>query len=145
MTNLLWPGDQRAGELMTDQALLASMVAVESAWLSSLASAGLASDECADADLQRLVAPQDCEMLAVTAENGGNPVIGLVALLRERATPEIGRWIHRGLTSQDVVDTGLMLATRAILDRLNHNSSNRFQCSPRLRSPIGAHRCWPAP
>jgi 3-carboxy-cis,cis-muconate cycloisomerase len=118
MTNLLWPGDQRAGELMTDQALLASMVAAESAWLNSLAAAGLAPDECASADLQRLIAAQDCETLAVTAENGGNPVIGLVALLRERAAPEISRWIHRGLTSQDVLDTGLMLATRATVDRL---------------------------
>jgi 3-carboxy-cis,cis-muconate cycloisomerase len=118
MTNLLWPGDQRAGELMTDQALLASMVAVESAWLNSLAAAGLAPDECAGADLHRLIAAQDCEMLAITAEDGGNPVIGLVALLRERAAPEVGRWIHRGLTSQDVVDTGLMLATRTTVDHL---------------------------
>jgi 3-carboxy-cis,cis-muconate cycloisomerase len=118
MTNLLWPGDQRAGELMTDQALLASMVAVESAWLSSLVAAGLAPNECAGADLHRLVAAQDCEMLAMTAENGGNPAIGLVALLRERATPEVSRWIHRGLTSQDVVDSGLMLATRATVNHL---------------------------
>jgi 3-carboxy-cis,cis-muconate cycloisomerase len=118
MTNLLWPGDQRAGELMTDQALLESMVAVESAWLNSLAAAGLAPDECAGADLHRLVAAQDCERLAVTAEDGGNPVIGLVALLRERATPVVSRWIHRGLTSQDVVDTGLMLAIRATVDHL---------------------------
>jgi 3-carboxy-cis,cis-muconate cycloisomerase len=118
MTNLLWPGDHRAGELMTDQALLASMVAVESAWLNSLAAAGLAPDECARADLHRLVAAQDCEMLAVTAEDGGNPVIGLVALLRERATPEVSRWIHCGLSSQDVVDTGLMLATRVAVDHL---------------------------
>ena len=57
-------------------------------------------------------------MLAVTSEEGGNPVIGLVALLRDRAVPAVGRWIHRGLTSQDVVDTGLMLAARAALDQL---------------------------
>src|SRR5262245_52351143 len=118
MTNLLWPGDQRAGELMTDQALLASMVEVESAWLNSLAAAGLAPDKCAGADLHRLVAAEDCEMLAATAEDGGNPAIGLVALFRERATPEVGRWIHRGLSSQDVVDTGLMLATRATVNQL---------------------------
>jgi 3-carboxy-cis,cis-muconate cycloisomerase len=118
MTNLLWPGDQRAGELMTDQALLASMVEVESAWLDSLAAAGLAPDKCAGADLHRLVAAEDCEMLAVTAEDGGNPAIGLVALLRERANPEVGRWIHRGLSSQDLVDTGLMLATRATVNHL---------------------------
>jgi 3-carboxy-cis,cis-muconate cycloisomerase len=118
MTNLLWPGDQRAGELMTDQAVLASMVAVESAWLNALAAAGLAPHECAGAELGPLVGAADCEALAATSEDGGNPVIGLVALLRERATPEISRWIHRGLTSQDVIDTGIMLATRAAVDQL---------------------------
>jgi 3-carboxy-cis,cis-muconate cycloisomerase len=118
MTNLLWPGDQRAGELMTDQVLLRSMVVMESAWLTALADAGLAPAECARADLGQLVRPQDCELLGVSSEDGGNPVIGLVAVLRERAVPAVGRWIHRGLTSQDVVDTGLMLAVRAAVDGL---------------------------
>ena len=85
MTNLLWPGDHRAGEHMTDRALLESMVAVESAWLRALSAAGLAPAECADADLSNLLGHNDCEPLAVTAEDGGNPVIGLVALLRQRA------------------------------------------------------------
>jgi 3-carboxy-cis,cis-muconate cycloisomerase len=118
MTNLLWPGDQRARELMSDATLLASMVAVESAWLDALVAAGLASDECAGADLTGLVSAGDRDGLAVTSENGGNPVIGLVALLRDRASAEVSRWIHRGLTSQDVVDTGLMLASRAAIDDL---------------------------
>lgn len=118
MTNLLWPGDQRAGDLMTDAALLVSMVAVESAWLNALGAAGLAPDECVGADLGRLVNTGDGETLAATAEDGGNPLIGLVALLRERATPQLSRWIHRGLTSQDVIDTGLMLAVRAAVDQL---------------------------
>ena len=82
MTNLLWPGDERAGEHMTDQALLRSMVTVESAWLAALSTAGLAPVE--GADLVHLVGPNDCEMLAMTAEGGGNPVINLVALLRRR-------------------------------------------------------------
>jgi 3-carboxy-cis,cis-muconate cycloisomerase len=118
MTNLMWPGDQRAGELMSDATLLASMVAVESAWLNALVAAGLAPDQCAGADLAGLVNAGDCESLAVKSEDGGNPVIGLVALLRDRASAEVSRWIHRGLTSQDVIDTGLMLATRAVVDEL---------------------------
>lgn len=118
MTNLLWPGDHRAGALMTDEALLAAMVAVESAWLNALSAAGLAPVEAADADLSLLVGSQDCELLAVAAEDGGNPVIGLVALLRERAAPAVSAWIHRGLTSQDVLDTGLMLAARDVADTL---------------------------
>ncbi|MBV8291383.1 MAG: 3-carboxy-cis,cis-muconate cycloisomerase [Mycobacterium sp.] len=118
MTNLLWPGDQRAGELMSDATLLASMVAVESAWLDALVVAGLAPDQCTGADLTGLVNDGDREVLAVKSEDGGNPVIGLVALLRDRAGAEAGRWIHRGLTSQDVIDTGLMLAARAVVDEL---------------------------
>ena len=118
MTNLLWPGDQRAGELMSDATLLASMVAVESAWLDALVVVGLAPDQCTGADLTGLVNDGDREVLAVESEDGGNPVRGLVALLRDRAGAEAGRWIHRGLTSQDVIDTGLMLATRAVVDEL---------------------------
>ncbi len=116
--NLLWPGDHRAGEHMTDQAQLQSMVAVESAWLGALAAAGLAPSQCAGADLSNLLEHDDCEALAVSAEDGGNPVIGLVGLLRRRADPAVAPWIHRGLTSQDVLDTGLMLGVRAIVDRL---------------------------
>ncbi|GAB4944594.1 hypothetical protein MAHJHV47_45200 [Mycobacterium avium subsp. hominissuis] len=37
------------------------------------------------AGLRNLVAGNDSETLAVGAEDGGNPVIGLVRLLRERA------------------------------------------------------------
>jgi 3-carboxy-cis,cis-muconate cycloisomerase len=118
MTNLLWPGDHRAGELMSDATLLASMVAVEAAWLDALVAAGLAPDQCAGADWIGLVHAGDCELLAAKSEDGGNPVIGLMALLRERAGAEVSRWIHRGLTSQDVLDTGLMLATRAVVDEL---------------------------
>ncbi|TAM66391.1 lyase family protein [Mycobacterium sp.] len=118
MTNLLWPGDHRAGEHMTDQALLRSMVAVESAWLGALAAAGLAPADCAGADLWNLVTHNDCEAIAVTAEDGGNPVIPLMKLLRQRAEPAVAPWIHRGLTSQDVLDTALMLAVRAVADDL---------------------------
>ncbi|GLE52503.1 lyase family protein [Mycobacterium montefiorense] len=118
MTNLLWPGDHRAGEHLTDQSLLRSMVAVESAWLSALAAAGLAPAGAASADLSNLVDQGDMEALAVAAEDSGNPIVGLVELLRERAEPAFAPWIHRGLTSQDVVDTALMLGVRAVVDEL---------------------------
>jgi 3-carboxy-cis,cis-muconate cycloisomerase len=140
MTNLLWPGDGRAGEHMTDWALLQSMVAVESAWLAALAAAGLAPIECAGADLWNLVGEDDCEQLAITAEDGGNPVIGLVALLRQRAAPALAPWIHRGLTSQDVLDTGLMLGVRAVLRHLR--GQLREQIST-LSSLADAHRATP--
>ncbi|MGV0049948.1 lyase family protein [Mycobacterium colombiense] len=118
MSNLLWPGDHRAGEHMTDEAMLESMVATECAWLDALAAAGLAPAECAQADLWNLLTHTDRESLAVSAEDGGNPVIPLVRLLRQRAEPGIAPWIHRGLTSQDVLDTSLMLAVRGVADEV---------------------------
>lgn len=118
MSNLLWPGDHRAGEHLTDEALLRSMIAVECAWLDALAAAGLAPADCAEAELWNLVTHNDCESIAVAAEDGGNPVIPLVKLLRQRAESRIAPWIHRGLTSQDVLDTSLILGVRAVADDL---------------------------
>ena len=118
MSNLLWPGDHRAGAHMTDEALLGSMIAVECAWLDALAAAGLAPADCAEAELWNLITHNDCEAIAVAAEDGGNPIIPLVQLLRQRAEPPIAPWIHRGLTSQDALDTSLMLAVRAVADDL---------------------------
>ena len=118
MSNLLWPGDHRAGEHMSDEALLGSMIAVECAWLDALAGAGMAPAACSEAELWNLVMQTDCESIAVTAEEGGNAVIPLVKLLRQRAESSIAPWIHRGLTSQDVLDTSLMVAVRAVADDL---------------------------
>ncbi len=140
MTNLLWPGDHRAGPHMTDPALLRSMVAVESAWLNALAAAGLAPPDCAGADLSDLVADEDGESLAAGAEGGGNPVLGLVELLRGRAAPAVAPWIHRGLTSQDVVDTALMLGVRAVGGELKGLLARQLSS---LIALAAAHRATP--
>ncbi|SPM27740.1 lyase family protein [Mycobacterium terramassiliense] len=140
MTNLLWPGDQRAGEHMTDAALLRAMVAVESAWLEALAGADLAPGDCAATDLSNLVGDADGESLAAAAEGGGNPIIGLVELLRRRAAPAVAPWIHRGLTSQDVLDTALMLGVRDVIDDLTAQLTQQLSTLSALAT---AHRATP--
>lgn len=142
MSNLLWPGDHRAGEHMTDEAMLESMVATECAWLDALAAAGLAPAECAQADLWNLLTHTDRESLAVSAEDGGNPVIPLVRLLRQRAEPGIAPWIHRGLTSQDVLDTSLMLAVRGVADEVTFQLRRQIST---LRELATRHRGTPMP
>lgn len=109
MGDLFWPGDERAGDLMSEVAWLAAMVAVEQAWLDTLAMAGIAP---ASAALTGLVDAADLPALSAAAEAGGNPVLALVTMLRSRAGGPGAPWIHRGLTSQDVVDTGLVLCLR---------------------------------
>lgn len=100
MGDLFWPGDDRAGDHFTSQSFLAHLVEVEEDWIG----ADLPAD---DLDLRRL---------ARESEGGGNPVIGLVEALREATGNDA---IHRGLTSQDVVDSALMrMAEAAVADLL---------------------------
>ena len=117
MTDLFWPGDHRADDLMSDRAFLAAMIAVEQAWLDGLIDAGIAP-AAARADLGEEVADGDIESIARGADADGNPVSGLVALLRQRTAEPTARWLHRGLTSQDVIDTALMICVRDVLARI---------------------------
>lgn len=120
MSDLLWPGDDRAGRLMSDPALLQAMVAVESVWLAALVDLEVAGADAAD-DLTDLVTDDDVPAIAAASDAGGNPVIPLVALLRTRVAernPVAARWVHKGLTSQDVLDTALQFSLREVTDRL---------------------------
>lgn len=115
MTDLLWPGAHRAGDVFTDGAVLPAMVAVEEAWLDLLAGTGIAPATAAKQDLGAYLGPGHVEVLAREAEVGGDPAGALVVGLREALSdgePDAAEWLHRGLTSQDVVDTALMLCAR---------------------------------
>jgi 3-carboxy-cis,cis-muconate cycloisomerase len=117
MTDLFWPGDHRAGDVMSDGAFLAAMAEVENAWLRVLVDAGVAPTD-AHADLASMVSSADAEVIAAGAETDGNPVLGLLALLRQRTGGKAAEWLHRGLTSQDVIDTALVLCLRDALARI---------------------------
>ncbi len=140
MSALLWPGDDRAGDLMSDAAVLAAMVEVEQAWLASLVASGIAPAS-AKHDLAGLVGADDLPVLAAGAENGGTPVLPLLALLRERVGEgDAARWLHKGLTSQDVVDTALVLAARAATGALRRSLLAQTQTLTRL---VEEHRGTP--
>ncbi len=111
MSNLFWPADHLAGELFSDAAWFDALVAVEEAWLATLADLGVAPRA---ASLVGLVTGEDREQIAVGAATSGNPVIDLVALLRDRLDEPAATWLHRGLTSQDVVDTALVWCARDV-------------------------------
>lgn len=140
MTNLLWPGDHRAERFLTDAAVWEAMLQVENAWLRGLADNGLVQHAAADCDLSGLVDESDRESVTTVSDDGGNPVIPLVALLRQRAPEATRRWIHRGLTSQDVMDTALMLTLRDALRRLRTELANHVGS---LASLTAAHRHTP--
>ncbi|MFE7846147.1 lyase family protein [Microbacterium sp. NPDC057407] len=56
--------------------------------------------------------------LSAAAVSDGNPVIPLVAGLRDAVAAEDAPWIHRGATSQDILDTALMIVARSAADAI---------------------------
>ena len=115
---LLQPGAHRAAGIADDAAVLAALLRVEVAWARVLVAAGVATEADAGKVAEAAAGLEvDLAELAVAAEAAGNPVVPLVALLRD-AAGDAADAVHRGLTSQDVVDTALVLLARAAVVRL---------------------------
>ncbi|MFD4475582.1 3-carboxy-cis,cis-muconate cycloisomerase [Streptomyces sp. NPDC058471] len=116
---LLAPG--RAGspaESATgDTAFLQAMLDAEAALTRAQAEVGLAPAEAATAVTAAARADRfDVRDVALRARSGGNPVIPLVADLTAAVPPEAAPYVHRGATSQDILDTAMMLVARRTLD-----------------------------
>ncbi|GER23165.1 3-carboxy-cis,cis-muconate cycloisomerase [Zafaria cholistanensis] len=114
-----WAGTPVAAAT-ADGPVVQAMLDVEAAWVAVLADAGLAPAEDADAvDEVADAALYDLPSLAARGQDGGNPLIPLLADLRRElkkngAGASAASTVHRGATSQDIVDTALMVvAARA--------------------------------
>ena len=99
-----------------DRAVLTAILDVETALVDAYAQLGLAPRSAPDAVRSAVAdATHDPATLARRAQGGGNPVIPLVGDLRDAVTAidaDAGLWVHRGATSQDILDTALMLVAR---------------------------------
>lgn len=107
-----WAGSQAAA-ITSDHAFIQALLDVEQAWSAVLAEAGLIPQEhlgaitdAADAD--------DYDLAAIAAEGvgGGNPLIPLLGAYRANVAetnPAAASSIHIGATSQDIMDTAMML------------------------------------
>ncbi|MFD3943754.1 3-carboxy-cis,cis-muconate cycloisomerase [Streptomyces sp. NPDC058579] len=116
---LLAPG--RAGspaEAATgDTAFLRALLDAEAALTRAQAAVGQAPAEAADAVTAAAdPARFDARDIALRARAGGNPVIPLVADLTAAVPGEWRAYVHRGATSQDILDTAAMLVARRTLD-----------------------------
>jgi 3-carboxy-cis,cis-muconate cycloisomerase len=92
------------------------MLRVEAALARAEARLGIVPQAAADAitaaaDVDQLSLPA----LAAATRNTGYPVVGLVKQLSALAGAEAGRWTHWGATTQDILDTALVLALRDAL------------------------------
>ncbi|MEV8087135.1 3-carboxy-cis,cis-muconate cycloisomerase [Streptomyces nigra] len=117
-SGLLAPGwtGSAAARATGDTAFLQALLDAEAALTRAQAALGLAPEEAARAVTGAADADRfDGRALAEEARAGGNPVIPLVGALTRAVGEEHGPHVHRGATSQDIVDTALMLvAVRAL-------------------------------
>jgi 3-carboxy-cis,cis-muconate cycloisomerase len=121
-TSLLAPGwaGSPAASATGDRAYLRALLDAEAALTRAQAALGLAPAEAADAVSTAAADPDafDTRSLAERARGGGNPVIPLVADLTRAVGEPYGPYVHRGATSQDILDTATMLVAARTLDLL---------------------------
>src|ERR1700724_3536473 len=112
-------GDEGVAAELSDHATLQRMLDVEAALADAAASAG-AIPQAAVAPIRAAAKAKLYDHAAIAAEaaRAGNVAIPLVRLLTERvASIDAGAaaYVHWGATSQDIIDTGLVLQLRAAL------------------------------
>ncbi|GGS87173.1 3-carboxy-cis,cis-muconate cycloisomerase [Streptomyces griseoviridis] len=118
-TGLLAPGrmGSPAAAATGDRAYLRAMLDAEAALTRVQAALGLAPDAAAAAVTDAAdPARFDAASIAERARAGGNPVIPLVADLTKAVGDAYGPYVHRGATSQDILDTAAMLVAARTLD-----------------------------
>ena len=129
----------------SDLALLQAMLDVEVALMRALARAGLAPAQAATEVAQAADASSfDVAAIGRGTADTGTPVPAMLSALRSRLSDEAAAHLHQGATSQDVVDTGLMLvAQRALaplLDDLGAAADACVELAERHRSTLAPGR-----
>lgn len=137
--------DGRIALLFSDHAAIARMLEFEAALARVQGRLGIIPAEAAkaidDALANITLAP---EALTEGVANAGVPVPALVAALRAEIDPDAGQYLHWGATSQDVMDTALVLTLKdaiGILDRSLEATIESFaRLAERHRTTVMAAR-----
>ena len=111
--------------IFSDQGRLQGMLDFEAALARAEASAGLIPQEVV-ADIEAACRAQlfDVDELAIAIGNAGNSAIPLVKALGKKisaSNPTAERYVHLGATSQDVMDSGLVLQLRSAIELLERD------------------------
>jgi 3-carboxy-cis,cis-muconate cycloisomerase len=126
---------------LSDEAQLQALLDVEAALARACADEGLITAGGADVIAGACVAANfDTEALARATGMHATPVVGLVEALRAAVGEPHARDVHLGATSQDIVDTALMLIAARALEPLLADSRAAADAAASLAS---AHRDTP--
>lgn len=113
-------GDDDIAAPFGDREQVRAMLRVEAALARAEARAGLIPRDAADriASVAQSLDPDPAALAGGTAANGV-PVTALVAILQEAVGREASAYVHWGATSQDIVDTALILRLHDATDLLD--------------------------
>ncbi len=114
MTAAAWASTPALDALFDDDAHLARLLRVEAAFAVASTTAGLITAEASTAITRACatLARLDPQSLIAAGIAVGTPVAPVVDAIRNLVPAEHAGAVHLGLTTQDVVDTAAMLATR---------------------------------
>ena len=105
--------------VFSDEQRVQAMLDVEAALARAEAATGVIPKEAAPAIAAACRADlYDLADLGRRTAPAGNPAIPLVKMLTDKVPGDAKKYVHWGATSQDIIDTGLMLQVRAGLDVL---------------------------
>jgi 3-carboxy-cis,cis-muconate cycloisomerase len=115
----LWSGTP-VSSLASDEAVLAGFFHTEIAWLVGLGANGIDTAPTLRALRDVTEGHVSVAQLAATSWQAGNPVVGFVATVRKELAKRgsDSEVFHAGLTSQDVLDTALMVVAKGVLTQV---------------------------
>src|SRR5438105_14225534 len=137
-------------EVFSDRAHFQRMLDFEAALARAEAVVGVIPSDAADT-IGRCCRADDFDLgkITVAARDAGNVAIPLIARLTERvarAQPCAQRYVHWGATSQDVIDTGLVLQLRDALTLVEKDAIRLADALARQtsvhRATLRAGRTW---
>jgi 3-carboxy-cis,cis-muconate cycloisomerase len=132
-------GDEEVGKAFTFEADLAAMLAFESALAQAEAGFGIIPDEAASriVEVCKTFRP-DLEGLAAGTARDGVIAPALIAQLRTAVGEPQARHLHRGATSQDVIDTSLVLRLKSVCVLLDERLATLIRVLRELTAHDGA-------
>lgn len=136
-------GSAAMRDVFSDQGYLQRCLDAEAALARAQACVGMIPEQAAHEITQRAsVSMLDLERLKQDCENVGYPILGLVRQLAAACTGEAGRYVHWGATTQDIMDTAVVLQMR---DALALIESELRECVHLLGALARQHRDVPMP
>lgn len=133
--------DPDVEQIFTDEAIIGAMLRFEGALVQAQADLHLIPSQPAELIAHVCLNAQiDAAKMVASARDAGNPAIPLVRELSElvsSADPEAAKFVHTGATSQDVIDSAVMLQLKPALSKIGAGIE---QLQQRLVELIGEHR-----